>query len=173
MNVLESFKQIKLFVIDVDGVLTDGKLWLIDLELVRSMNIKDGFAIQLAVQKGYHIMIISGAKDTGAVENRLKGLGVRDINMGIKEKAFLLNQRIVEKGYNKNEVLYIGDDIPDTKAMQLAGVCCCPNDAASEIKLLAHYISPLKGGEGCVRDIIEKVLKLNHNWDLETNTVSK
>jgi 3-deoxy-D-manno-octulosonate 8-phosphate phosphatase (KDO 8-P phosphatase) len=174
MNVLSHFKPIKLIAMDVDGVITDGKILLFESSYqARSMNIKDGYALQLAVNRGYHIMIISGAIDTGAVSNRLKNLGIVDINMGIKDKASLLNERIKELGLQKEQVLFIGDDIPDYQAMTTAGLACCPSDAVTEIKEISHYHSSLKGGEGCVRDIIEKVLKLNNLWFHENQVVSK
>ena len=174
MNVLELFKPIQLIAMDVDGVLTDGKLILLDsLELARSMNIKDGYAIQLAVKKGYHILVISGAVDGGAVANRLKNLGVQEIHQGITDKASLLKEKIASLQLNHNQVLFIGDDIPDLQAMKLVGLACCPADAVQEIQSVSKYVSPYKGGEGCVRDIIEKVLKLNQHWDINSDTVSK
>ena len=151
---------------DVDGVLTDGTLWLTaDMHAMRAMNIKDGYAIQLAVKSGYHLMVISGASDNGTVTNRMKNLGVTDVNMGVRDKASLLQEKIKSLGLTREQVLYIGDDIPDLKAMQQAGVPCCPSDAAQEIKNIAIYISAVAGGKGCVRDILEKVLKLNNNWE--------
>jgi len=151
---------------DVDGVLTDGTLWLTaDMHAMRAMNIKDGYAIQLAVKSGYHLMVISGASDNGTVTNRMKNLGVTDVNMGVRDKASLLQEKIKSLGLTREQVLYIGDDIPDLKAMQQAGVPCCPSDAAQEIKNIAIYISAVAGGKGCVRDILEKVLKLNNHWE--------
>ena len=159
---------------DVDGVLTDGKLWLLSsLDLVRNMNIKDGYALQLAVKKGYHVVVISGAADTGAVESRLKGLGISDVNMGVKDKATLLKNKMTHHSVSSQQVLFIGDDIPDYEVMKTVGLACCPSDAVSEIIEIAHYISPNKGGEGCVRDVIEKVLKLNNQWDLNSEISSK
>lgn len=174
MNVLQQFKSIKLIVMDVDGVLTDGKILLLEsLEMVRSMNVKDGYAIQLAVKKEYQIVVISGASDEGAVANRLKKLGVKDVYQGIKDKATLLAEIIQKKQFTKEQVLFIGDDIPDYQAMKLVGLACCPADAVSEIKSISSYISSLNGGSGCVREIIEKVLKLNGHWDLDTTVTSK
>lgn len=174
MNILEKFKPIKMIAMDVDGVLTDGKLWMMpSLDWVRNMNIKDGYALQLAVKKGYHVVVISGASDTGAVQNRMKGLGVEDVNMGIKDKASILKNKMEKLGLTKEQVLFIGDDVPDYEAMKMVGLACCPNDAVSDIVQIADYISPYKGGEGCVRDIIEKVLKLNHHWELNSGVSSK
>ena len=174
MNILQKFKPIKLIAMDVDGVLTDGKLWLMpSLDLVRNMDIKDGYALQLAVKKGYHVVVISGAADTGAVENRLKGLGIWDVNMAVKDKSALLNKKVSELGFTKDQVLFIGDDIPDYEVMKNVGLSCCPADAVAEIIQIADYISSYKGGCGCVRDVIEKVLKLNNDWDLDAEVVSK
>ncbi len=174
MNILQKFKPIKLIAMDVDGVLTDGKLWLMpSLDLVRNMDIKDGYALQLAVKKGYHVVVISGAVDTGAVENRLKGLGILDVNMAVKDKSALLNKKISEWGFARDQVLFIGDDIPDYEVMKNVGLSCCPADAVAEIIQIADYISSYKGGCGCVRDVIEKVLKLNNDWDLDAEVVSK
>ena len=147
MNVLQHFKPIKLIAMDVDGVLTDGSLLLIEggLTEARTMNIKDGYALQLAVKKGYQIIIISGASDNGAVENRMKKLGIHDVNMGVKDKSSLLNQKIEKLGLSKNEVLFIGDDIPDYKVMKSVGLPCCPADAVAEIKEISLYISPVTG----------------------------
>jgi len=173
MNILEKFNPIKAIVMDVDGVLTDGKILLLaSLEMARTMNIKDGYALQLAIKKGYHVCIISGATDEGAILNRFKTLGITDVHQGITDKAALLHDKMKAWNVSKEEVLFIGDDIPDLKAMQLVGLACCPADASTEIIEIAHYISPKKGGEGCVRDIIEKVLKLNQDWDHATNTAS-
>ena len=174
MNNLTLFKRIKCIAMDVDGVLTDGKVLLMpSLEMVRSMNIKDGYALQLAVKKGYHILVISGAVDTGAVANRLSGLGIKNFHQNCKNKASLLQKTITDWGLTSEEVLFIGDDIPDFEAMKWAGFACCPQDAVQEIKNISQYISTYKGGEGCVRDVIEKVLKLNNDWDLDQTVASK
>ena len=174
MNILEKFKPIKMIAMDVDGVLTDGKLWIMpSLDWVRSMNIKDGYALQLAVKKGYHVVVISGAADTGAIQNRMKELGVKDVNMGVKDKATLLKNKMVHYGVSTEQVLFIGDDIPDYEVMKSVGLACCPADAVSDIIQIADYISPNKGGEGCVRDVMEKVLKLNGHWDLHSEISSK
>src|SRR6202012_2669654 len=166
MNLLELFAPVRTFVFDVDGVLTDGSLVLTDEgHMLRSMNIKDGYAMQLAIKKGYKVWIISGAKSE-AVRLRLNNLGINDVHIGIEsKKEFLHEITLLSKTEYKN-VLYMGDDIPDYAAMQVCGLPCCPNDAVAEIKQVAKYISPFNGGKGCVRDVIEKVLKLNGDWQL-------
>lgn len=166
MNILELFAPIRTFVFDVDGVLTDGNLMLTeDGHMQRSMNIKDGYALQLAIKKGYKVWIISGGKSE-AVRNRLNRLGILDVHIGIESKKELLHDIALASHTQYNTVLYMGDDIPDYAAMQVCGLPCCPADAVPEIKQVAKYISPLNGGQGCVRDVIEKVLKLNGDWDL-------
>ncbi len=165
MNILAAFKPIRLFVLDVDGVLTDGSLLLQDDgQQIRRMNIKDGYALQLAIKKGYKILILSGAQND-AVKQRLNKLGITDVMMGVLHKSAILQDYMQQHSFTKEQVLFMGDDMPDYKVMQIAGLPCCPADAVAEIRDLANYISPIKGGEGCVRDIIEKVLKLNGHWN--------
>ncbi|MFI5196363.1 MAG: KdsC family phosphatase [Chitinophagales bacterium] len=166
MNLLELFAPIRTFVFDVDGVLTDGNLMLTeDGHMLRSMSIKDGFAMQLAIKKGYKVWIISGGKSE-AVRLRLNKLGVQEVHIGIDSKKEFLHEIVIASKTDYSHVLYMGDDIPDYAAMQLCGLPCCPNDAVAEIKQIAKYISPYNGGHGCVRDVIEKVLKLNGDWEL-------
>ncbi|HEX2683300.1 MAG TPA: HAD-IIIA family hydrolase [Ferruginibacter sp.] len=173
MNVLEKFKTIKTFVFDVDGVLTDGSLLILeDGQMARRMNIKDGYALQLAVKKGYRVVIISGGTSE-AVRERLGRLGVQDCFLKIDNKKGTLTEYVSQHGLNWDEVLFMGDDMPDYVPMQLVGLPCCPADAVPEIKQISHYISPIDGGQGCVRDVIEKVLKLNDHWDLDTTIASK
>jgi len=161
---LERFKHITTFVFDVDGVLTDGSLFLLPQGLMaRRMNIRDGYALQLAVKKGYHVVIISGG-NSPEVKDRLLKLGVTEVWMQVENKSAILQDFMLTQELGKNSVLYMGDDIPDLQAMQLAALPCCPADAAQEIKEKSLYISHLKGGEGCVRDVIEKVMKLRGDW---------
>ncbi len=165
MNILELFESIKVFVFDIDGVLTDGMLHVQeDGELLRRMNIKDGYALQLAVKKGYKIWVISGGK-TNAAKQRLNKLGIDEVFVAVEDKISLLQSLIEKGGYNQNQLLYMGDDMPDLKAMMLCGLRTCPADAIGEIKAIAQYISPLNGGYGCARDVIEKVLKINGDWE--------
>jgi 3-deoxy-D-manno-octulosonate 8-phosphate phosphatase (KDO 8-P phosphatase) len=164
MNVLSLFKPIKAFAFDVDGVLTDGTLFLMpDGEMVRRMNIKDGYALQLAVKKGYHVFVISGGKSE-LVEERLHKLGVKDVHMQVHNKIEVLQQCMQQYSLQPQEVLYMGDDMPDLEVMQQVGLPCAPADACSEIKAVSKYISDSNGGFGCARDVIEKVLKLNGHW---------
>lgn len=167
---LDKFKHITTFVFDVDGVLTDGTLLVLPAGVMaRRMNIKDGYALQLAVKRGYAVMVISGG-NSPEVKERLEKLGITQVWMQVTDKTSLLQQVMKKQGLDKNAVLYMGDDLPDLSVMQTAGLACCPADAARDIKEIAHYISPLKGGEGCVRDVIEKVMRLRGNWG-EDDTV--
>ena len=173
MNVLEKFKPIKTFVFDIDGVLTNGNLLILnDGQMARQMNIKDGYALQLAIKKEYRVVIISGGT-SDSVKDRLESLGVTDCFLKIENKKEKLIEYVAKHKLNWDEISFMGDDIPDYFPMQLTGLPCCPVDAASEIKQISLYISPLEGGKGCARDIIEKVLKLNGHWDLDINVTSR
>ncbi|MES2432089.1 MAG: HAD hydrolase family protein [Bacteroidota bacterium] len=173
MNILELFKSVKAFVFDVDGVLaTDTLLVLEGGEMARNMNSKDGYALQLAVKRGYKVVIISGGLSE-AVRIRLNRLGIQDVFLGVNHKKEKLQQYISDNNLRLDEVLYMGDDIPDYTCMELVGLPCCPADAVSEIKEISKYISPIAGGGGCGRDVIEKVLKLNNHWNLDTTIASK
>lgn len=169
MNVLELFKKITTFVFDLDGVLTDGSLFIFPgNNWVRRMNIKDGYALQLAVKKGYRVMIISGSV-TSEVKDRLNKLGVEDVFMGVEDKRKCLEDYTQQHHLSAEEVLFMGDDIPDCEVATKAGMSACPADAVPEIKAICHYISPIKGGEGCVRDVIEKTMKLRGDWLVDTS----
>lgn len=173
MTILDKFKTIRTFVFDVDGVLTDGSLLVLnDGQMARLMNIRDGYALQLAVKKGYRVLVISGGTSE-AVEMRLNKLGVKDCFLKVENKKEKLIEYVTRHRLNWDEILFMGDDIPDYVSMQLTGLPCCPADAAPEIKQISQYISPLEGGKGCARDVIEKVLKLNGQWDLDTTVASK
>ena len=170
---LNHFKSIKTFVFDIDGVLTDGNvLVMADGVMLRQMNVRDGYALQLAIKKNYEIIIISGSYSAEA-QMRLEGLGIKKIFMRVENKLEKLKELIADNQLDKQEILYMGDDIPDYEVMQYCGLATCPSDAAAEIKSISKYISPLKGGQGCVRDVIEKVLKLQNNWSADTSIPSK
>lgn len=172
MNTLQLFKPIRLMVMDVDGVLTDGSILLLDDgQMARTMHTKDGYAMRLALEMGYEICVISGATDE-AVRMRLMKLGIQSIHLGIHDKASLLKDIMLKGNYQKDEVLFIGDDMPDYQAMQLVGLPCCPYDAVEDIKSISVYVSSFHGGKGCVRDVIEKVLKLNGHWHKDAQVPS-
>jgi 3-deoxy-D-manno-octulosonate 8-phosphate phosphatase (KDO 8-P phosphatase) len=173
MSVLEKFKSIRTFVFDVDGVMTDGSVLVFETgEQVRRMSTRDGYSLQLAIKKGYRVVIISGGASEG-VRLRLHYLGIRDIFLNIHDKVDVLEQYAKEHRLEVNEMLYMGDDIPDHAPMNYVGLACAPADAAPEIKHIAGYISSFGGGKGCVRDVIEKVLKLNGHWELDQSVSSK
>lgn len=161
---LHKFKHITTFVFDVDGVLTDGNLLVLPGGVMaRTMNIKDGYALQLAVKKGYHVLVISGG-NSPEVKDRLAKLGVTNVWMQVSDKPTVLKEYMQQHQLAAETVLYMGDDIPDLQVIQLAGLPCCPADAVQEIKEKSVYISHLTGGTGCVRDVIEKVMKLRGDW---------
>ena len=160
----EYLNHITTFVFDVDGVLTDGIISVTTSgEMLRSMNIKDGYALKTAVDKGYHVCVISGGSNEG-VRLRLEGLGVTDIHLGAHHKTKTLSDYLSMKNLKHENVLYMGDDIPDLDVMKEIGLPCCPQDAVAEIKAISKYVSHKKGGKGCVRDVIEQVLKVQGKW---------
>lgn len=173
MNILHLFKPITTFVFDVDGVLaTDILVILEGGDMARNMNSKDGYALQLAVKKGYKVAIISGGSSE-AVRQRLERLGIKDVYLGVHNKKEKLLEFVEAHSLKWEEIMYMGDDIPDYGVMQMVGLPCCPSDAVPEIKQISRYISSYTGGKGCGRDVIEKVLKLNGHWDLDTSVTSK
>ncbi len=173
MDIFKAFSQVKAFVFDVDGVLTDSTIYLLgNGELARRMNIKDGYALQLAVKKGYKVIVMSGAEVSSA-ELRLQKLGITDLYFGVTSKLSLLQQLCDKYLLNPSHLLYMGDDIPDAEVMKYSGLPCCPSDAVPEIKSLSFYISSQPGGQGCVRDVIEKVMKLNGDWGNDPSVSSR
>ncbi|TQD40083.1 KdsC family phosphatase [Haloflavibacter putidus] len=164
-NYKEILNDISTFVFDVDGVLTNGSILVsTEGELLRSMNIKDGYALKHAIKKGYTVCIISGGKNEG-VRKRLRNLGITDIYLGIEDKVECLDEFFDIYGIKPENVAYMGDDIPDTHPMKLIGLPTCPQDAVNEVKSITKYVSHKKGGEGCVRDLIEQVLRVQGNWN--------
>jgi 3-deoxy-D-manno-octulosonate 8-phosphate phosphatase (KDO 8-P phosphatase) len=173
MNVLEYFHGINTFVFDVDGVLTDGGVLLLENGLqARRMNIKDGLALQMAIKNKYHLIIISGGASEPVI-NRLQYLGIKEIYLGLKDKLTFLENYMPQNGLEWKKLLYMGDDLPDLPVLQHAGLSCCPADAAIEVQQISKYISPYNGGYGCVRDVIEKVLKLNGHWNYSPEISSR
>ncbi len=161
---MPDFSKISTFIFDVDGVLTDGSVQsFANGEHARTFYIKDGYAIEKAIQNGYNVIIISGGFEKG-VENRLKFLGVKDIFLGVKDKLELYTNYKKDHALNEDQILYMGDDIPDYKMLKLVGLPTCPNDAANDIKEICKYISPFSGGRGAARDVIEKVMKSQGKW---------
>ena len=160
----EYLEHITTFIFDVDGVLTDGTVTVTTSgEMLRTMNIKDGYALKTAVDKGYNVCIISGGSNDG-VRVRLSGLGIKNIYLGAHNKIEQLDNYLSSNGVKTENVLYMGDDIPDYPVMKGIGLPCCPQDAVPEIKSISKYVSHRKGGKGAVRDVIEQVLKVQGNW---------
>jgi len=161
----EYLEHITAFIFDVDGVLTDGSVTITTTgEMLRKMNIKDGYALKTAVDAGFNVCVISGGSNEG-VRIRLKGLGITDIYLGAHNKIEQLNDYFNKKSIKSENVLYMGDDIPDFPVMKGVGLPCCPQDAVPEIKNISKYISHKKGGKGAVRDVIEQVLKVQGKWN--------
>lgn len=168
MNQLETFRNIKTFIFDVDGVMTNSELIVFeDGKLLRKMSIRDGFALKMAVLAGYKVAVITGGKSEG-VKSRLRALGVVDIYSGYDDKLEAYEELIDIYDLNEEHILYMGDDVPDYPVMRRVGFPTCPRNAAPEIMELSQYISPYEGGNGCVRDVIEKVLKLNGQWPIKS-----
>jgi len=163
-NFKEELRKVEAFAFDVDGVLSNQTMPLHPGgEPMRTVNIKDGYALQLAVKKEYPIAIITGGK-TNAVKKRFTSLGITDIYLGSYIKKEDFEDFIYKYNLNSENVLYMGDDLPDYEVMKMVGFPTCPADAVTEIKQISKYISNLNGGEGCVRDIIEQVLRLHNKW---------
>jgi 3-deoxy-D-manno-octulosonate 8-phosphate phosphatase (KDO 8-P phosphatase) len=161
---LNKLKDISTFIFDVDGVLTDGSVYVMENgEQARQFNIKDGYAIQLAVKCGYNVCAISGSRSKISI-HRLNSLGVTDVYVGASTKSENFRAYLENKHVLPASVLFMGDDIPDLEVMKLAGLAVCPADAAEEIKAVSSYVSPNAGGKGAVRDVIEKVLKIQGKW---------
>lgn len=159
-----NLQKIKALAFDVDGVLS---LQTVSMQPdgmpQRTVNIKDGYALQLAVKSGLKVAIITGAK-VASVRKRYEGLGIPDVYIGCSRKIETYQQFLDKYGLKDEEVLYMGDDIPDYEILKCCGLPCCPADAAMEIRSLCTYVSPISGGYGCVRDVIEKVLSAQGKW---------
>jgi 3-deoxy-D-manno-octulosonate 8-phosphate phosphatase (KDO 8-P phosphatase) len=165
-NFKELLKNIKAMVFDVDGVLTDGSLILMpEGELVRTMNIRDGIAMKLAVKKGLKICIITGGSNA-MVKQRLNRLGISDVYLKTEAKWEALKEFMAANHLMPEEILYLGDDLVDYEAMTKVGIPACPKDAVAEIKDISIYVSDKDGGKGCVRDVIEQVLKVQDKWKI-------
>ena len=157
-------KRINTFIFDYDGVLTEGTIIMTEQgHALRISNIKDGYALQLARKKGYRIAIISGARSE-SMEHRLKALKINDVFLGVDNKIEVFHRYIEEHHLDPEEILFMGDDIPDYPLMKESGLPTCPADAVEEIKEVARYISHRDGGKGCVRDVIEQVMKVQGKW---------
>ena len=165
----EIMNDITTFIFDVDGVLTDGTVHVSQTgEMLREMNIKDGFAMKAALETGYNVCIISGGSNEG-VRIRLRNLGITDIHLGAPDKVATFKEYVELYNIKPDQVLYMGDDIPDYHVMQLVGLPTCPQDSSPEIKTISKYISHKNGGKGAVRDVIEQVMKVQEKWNMYYN----
>lgn len=166
MNQLEKFADITTFFFDIDGVFTDNNLLITDAgEFLRSMNVRDGYAVKRAIRAGYRIVVITGGSSPG-VTQRLQGLGITEIHTGREKKLAVFDHLVEEDKLQPQEILYLGDDLPDFPVMRRVGLPCCPADAVPEILGVSKYVSPYRGGEGCVRDVIEKVMRIKGEWTI-------
>ena len=164
MAYLELFKQVKAFVFDVDGIFTNNEVIVTEEgALLRKMHIRDGYAIKAAVRAGYPIAIITGGKSEG-VKKRFADLGVKDIYLGKTDKMDAFDEFAHLYDLDPNEILYMGDDLPDYPVMRRVGCPVCPADAAQELFPIAVYVSPYAGGQGCVRDVVQQVMALQGKW---------
>jgi 3-deoxy-D-manno-octulosonate 8-phosphate phosphatase (KDO 8-P phosphatase) len=165
MNALEKFKDIRTFIFDVDGVLTDCSCHVLENgQLLRRINMRDTFAMKMALKKGYRIIIITAGRSEG-IKIRLSDLGVQEIFLGRFDKLEVMEDLVAETGLDLGSTLYMGDDLPDYECMRRVHLPTCPANAVREILELSQYVSPYEGGQGCARDVIEKVLSFNGHWD--------
>jgi 3-deoxy-D-manno-octulosonate 8-phosphate phosphatase (KDO 8-P phosphatase) len=162
----EKLNDITTFIFDVDGVLTDGNVILYDKDVVRTLNSRDGYAIQFAAKSGYRILIITGG-NSPSVESRLLHLGATEVVLRAKNKMAVYEEMKSKYNFQDEEVVYMGDDIPDYQVMKKVGLAACPQDAAVEIKSISNYQSPFNGGRHCVRDIIEQTMRVQEKWFTE------
>lgn len=160
----EIMNDITTFIFDVDGVLTDGSVFVNNNgDMLRTMNIRDGYALKTAVENGYNVCVISGGSNEG-VRIRLRNLGITNIHLGTSDKVETFDEYIDVHDIKAEQVLYMGDDIPDYHVMKIVGLPTCPQDACPEIKGISKYISHRNGGKGAVRDVIEQVMKVQGKW---------
>lgn len=167
MNTLERFRKIHTFIFDVDGVFTDNSLLVLENgHLLRTMSARDGYAVRQAILQNYRVVIITGGRSAG-VKDRLMALGIEDYFDAVHNKLKVFEEYAAKHNLELEGVMYMGDDIPDYEVMRRVGLPACPQDAVQEVKSISQYICAKKGGAGCVREIIEKVMKLHDHWPLQ------
>jgi 3-deoxy-D-manno-octulosonate 8-phosphate phosphatase (KDO 8-P phosphatase) len=159
----EQLNKITTFIFDVDGVLTNGNVMLFNDDVVRTLSSRDAYAIQYASKMGYNIFIITGGNSI-QVKERLLELGCHEVILASSTKINSYNLLKEKYNFSDDQVLYMGDDIPDYEVMKTVGLATCPQDAAMEIKAISHYQSPYNGGDKCVRDVIEQTLRVQDKW---------
>jgi 3-deoxy-D-manno-octulosonate 8-phosphate phosphatase (KDO 8-P phosphatase) len=161
---LQKLKSLKTFIFDIDGVLTTGNVLVTEEgHMLRSVNIKDGFALQHAVKQGYNIAIISGGNSQGML-HRFQGLGIKEIYLGQKNKMAAFEKVCSDFGVSRHDVAYVGDDMPDYPILKMAGLPVCPADAAEDVKAICELILSVSGGQGCARLLLETAMKLQNTW---------
>jgi 3-deoxy-D-manno-octulosonate 8-phosphate phosphatase (KDO 8-P phosphatase) len=165
MNFKQRLNKISTFIFDVDGVISEEKVYFFDDKPIKSFNLKDGYAMQLAVKKGYRLCVISGSRSE-ALKERLHKLGFHHLFFMQADKLQCYKDFIAENELQDEEILYMGDDLPDWEVMKRVGVPVCPADASAEIKEISVYVSQRKGGDACVRDVIEQVMKCQGKWEI-------
>lgn len=164
MNVYESFFHIKAMIFDIDGVFTNNEILVTEHgEFLRSMNVKDGYAVKRAIRSGFKIAIISGGQSEGT-RKRFELLGLTEIFLGVEDKLSCYNNLVSSWSISSEHIAYMGDDLPDLEVMKQVGLACCPQDAVPEILEISGFISTLNGGKGCVRDLIEKIMQAQDKW---------
>lgn len=166
MTYKERLNNITTFIFDIDGVLTNGDIAIYKDEIVRTLNGRDGFAIQLAAKMGFNVFVISGG-NSEPVKQRLLNLGIKEVFLSASNKITVYESLLEKYNLTENEILYMGDDLPDYKVMQRVGCATCPQDAAVEIKSICHYQSPYNGGRFAVRDVVEQTLRVQNKWFTE------
>jgi len=172
-NNLSKFSRIKTLIFDVDGVLTNSELIVLENgDLLRKMNTRDGYALKQAVKEGLRVIIITGGKSKG-VEARLRNLGIENIIIGVEDKLSIYEAIVDQHNLDEEQILYMGDDLPDIECMRRVGLPVCPKDAVPEIRNLSLYVSPFEGGKGCARDVLEKVLKLQRKWNVPNRLTAR
>lgn len=164
IHLFDKFGAVRAFVLDVDGVLTDNSVHVTESgEQLRRMNIRDGLGMKIALRNGFPVCIITGGRSQGVIK-RLAALGVEHVYSGVEDKWPVFLQFLSTFNLKASEVCYMGDDLPDLQILKKVGLSVCPADAVSEIRTIVDYISPYIGGSGCVRDVVEKVLKTQDKW---------
>ncbi len=166
LNFKQRLNKISTIMFDIDGVITDGKVVVMENgEVLRNLNSKDGYALHLATQKGYRMCVISGGNNVG-IKHLLARTGITDVFINAHDKMAVYEAFVKEHNLNDEEVVFMGDDLPDHGIMSRVGLAACPNDAAVEIKEICQYVSPKNGGEGCVRDILEQIMRAQGKWEI-------
>ncbi len=163
MNYKQKLNNIRAFIFDLDGVLTDGKIYFMEKEITRALYSKDGYALQYAIKMGFSVYIITGGYSED-LKKRLLELGIKEVYLRSSNKLQVYSELKEKYNLSNEEVLYMGDDIPDLPVLQIAGVSACPQDACNDVKMNVHYQSPFMGGKGCVRDVIEQTLRVQDKW---------